>query len=581
MLSIWKTRDVNSIAHQTNTYKADIKGITSHDTLTTINQLLTTRSFRPTPIRSDIGLGGTDHMEMYKPAVDIVLEALDKHTPICVCLDYDCDGQTAGACLIHTLEALGAEVTYVVPNRLTDGYGLKVELVKAKAKPKSLLITVDNGITNCEEVAALTKLGYKVLITDHHLPEGDLPEASYILNPKVYLAEDMDEYMAPGVYVAAKLALLVARAKLVTDDTTLTFEHPFYKLWHFCTCLTALGILSDIIELDDLMHYQLLLGMSELRCTTHDGLLALFDICKIRSNQPLTTTALSYLVVPKLNAAGRMGEAEMGLNLLLLECDGSTSKTASLLAANNLKNLNENRKIIEQSIFDEAKEQAESYLTHRSHSLIVYSDKWHLGVLGIVAARLVDEFNRPTLVLGRGTDGTINGSGRTVEGTDIFNAVEQCKDSLIKFGGHKGACGIALAEEHLLDLQDAFEAACSKLNLSEKEFEVDADVKVATLQDVEFQMFLNENFQPFGNLHPEINLKLTDVLVYQLEHRRDALYLVLEQDGYRVVVSKYKAPESWDIFSEQQVDVLISPTPLYYAGVTNMEYKLVDIRTHQ
>lgn len=500
----------------------------------------------------------------------MINQAIDKHQPILVCLDYDCDGQTAGACMITVLKALGADVNWVVPNRLKEGYGLNIDLIQTKVKPQSLIITVDNGIANREEVDKLHELGHTVLITDHHLQEGDLPKADLIVNPKISMTDKDPEYMAPGVYVGAKTALAAAHLRGLE-------EPKFYHLWQYCSSLVAMGIVSDVIELNDLLRRQLFLGLTELREIDHAGLNALLYSSSVKPNQPISSTTLAFYVCPKLNAAGRMGKPEDGLNLLLMELDDSANYAKSLQAAQALRQLNVERKKIENNIYLDITTATGS--DNYQYSCVVANENWHVGVLGIVASRVAETYDVPTIILSK-KDGVWEGSGRSVEGIDLFSVVQQCKDLLIRFGGHSAAIGIAIQPENLEAFKAKFEEVLTPLMTHRTlTYAIDADVSVRELQSPMLQTFF-ENFEPVGNKNPVLNLCLRSVKVSTVRERNNALELIIRDSEDRsLLVSRYHAPDEWKELSDKWIDILVSPTPSYYTSNTSYEYRIVDIKS--
>lgn len=508
--------------------------------------------------------------DMYRPGVEMIQHAINLKQPIIVALDYDCDGQTAGACIVTVLKAAGANVSWVVPNRLDQGYGLNVDLIKGTGLKEALIVTVDNGITCVDEVNELRKLGHTIVVTDHHLQEGELPEADAIINPKVCVQINNPEYMAPGVYVSAKTALLVA--KDLVDETK------YLELVSYCNCLVALGIVSDVIELNTLMRDQLLIGLAELNTIKHAGIHSLLESCGAKDGQNITSNFLAFSVAPKLNAAGRMGAPEKAVELLLTAGNESHDSTKVMLMANALLFLNSDRKIIEQDIFTTALEQLKTLPEKYKNTVVVYHENWHAGVLGIIAARLVEITNKPTIVLTKTKHG-VEGSGRSVESFDLFQALQNCSRVLDHFGGHMVAAGVGLKEENLEAFKDRFEEEVTKLGLPTEVIRyIDADVTISTLCNIHFQMFL-DTLEPHGPLNPELVLRIRNVEIYSIEFRGQVLVAVLsDRDGYMLQCSKYRGPQEWLRYREQLVDVFVTPTAVFYTGRTEVKYNIVDIQ---
>lgn len=542
-----------------------------------IKQLCERRSDYVLPhISGNRGIADDAFADFYASGVMLIQQSIDLKQPIIVALDYDCDGQTAGACMVHVLRKAGAEVYWTVPNRLEHGYGLNVELIHNVIQQhhldKVLIVTVDNGITCVEEVKQLKEEGHMVLITDHHLQEGDIPAADAVVDPKISMLESDAEYMVPGVYVAAKTALRAAK-KYVDEKT-------YNELVTYCNELVALGIVSDIIELNELIRDQLLIGLSSLHTTQHAGLRCLLDICRAKDNQNISSNFLAFSVVPKLNAAGRMGAPEKGVELLLATGEDANDNTTILLMANALKFLNSDRKIIEGKIFEEALAQVPALEEKYKNTLVLYHEGWHAGVLGIIAARVAEAYSKPTIVLTKTSNG-IEGSGRSVEGYDLFISLQKC-DTLSSFGGHMVAAGVHLTEDKVEAFRDQFEQVVAETGLpKEVVLYEDADVTIPVLNDVKWQMFF-ETFEPYGPCNPELNFKLRKVEVYSIEVKTNTVTIVLrDTDDYMMQVSKYHFPQEWLNYKGKLVDILLTPNPLYFSSLTVMEYRIVDIRPYQ
>jgi len=530
------------------------------------------------PITTHIGIDqpSSEVAAPWKDTAAKIVAAIQQHQKICVSLDYDCDGQTAGACMVKVLQACGADVHWVVPDRLADGYGISIPKVTQEVPSGSLIITVDNGITAVEEVKALKEKGYDVIITDHHLKEDTvgLPPTETILDPKLFCSEKDDEYMAPGVYVSAKVSLLVAK-QFVSDEV-------YFTLWQYCAQLVALGIVSDVIELNPLMRQQLRLGLSELRTSQHDGINALLANCRILETQDITATVLSFSVIPSLNAAGRMGEPHKAVELLLMSTDDSFNKTQSTLAANTLRHINSDRKIIEQTIFTEACDLADKLLDKYKFSVVIYGKNWHAGVLGIVAARMKEIYGRPIIVLSD-RENQLEGSGRSIESVSLFESLQNCHELLERFGGHAVACGLQLKPEKLEEFRAKLDAEIGKQgNLPPITFNVDTTVSIEDLDDVRLTLALT-NFEPFGNRNEQLVYRINNVEILRSEVRNNALYLTLANSyGRRVTISKFRPTEAWiNIPEGTMCDVLVTPMPLYFSNRVSVEYRILDIKLHQ
>ena len=521
-----------------------------------------------------VGIASSHNREHYVPAAERIIKAINQKEEILVYGDFDVDGMTATACLYKVLKACGANISYYIPSRLT-GHGLHADEIKNSTC--KLVVTVDTGITAIDEVAVIKAQDKEVIITDHHLPDMlGVPETT-IINPKVYTGEDDPEFMAPGIYVASKLALLVARY-FIKDGAKWIEQHKY------CAQLTTLGIVSDVIPLNQLMRQQAAYGIICLCESTHDGLNALLTLCGHKDFQSITTRFLSYVCIPKMNAAGRLGHCEDCLRVLLLDKDESLHKSDSLLAANRLKSLNEERKLIEHAVFDQALEQIEAThaLESNPHSIIVYQNGWHKGVVGIVASKLTELYRVPALVLTSDRpDGDITGSGRTVEGVDLYKSLEYCfeKGSIKQFGGHTRAAGLVTDMHHLTELRQQFEFYVgTQLKVVQHQVIIDSDVTFQELYDVRLTMFL-ESMEPTGSGNPSVVLKLPPAIVYSVRKRGEVTSLVLiDEKGHTLMVSKYQAPESWDELLDRNVEVLVTPVFSAFSVSTTIDWDVVSLR---
>lgn len=569
---IWQQRKgpkevgANSIANIHDWYPNKFKG------LQLVFDICQARGNLDTPeVKGAVGISSTEGLATYQPAIDAIIQAIDSKQRILIALDYDCDGQTAGACMVKVLRACGADVTWVVPNRLVHGYGLNVELITNAVPPGALIVSVDNGIANVAETKFLKELGYQVVITDHHIPDTEqLPEADALVDPKVNLQPEDPEYMVPGVYVAAKTALAVARKYV--DSGTWGILHAY------CNCLVGLGIVSDVIELHPEIRKQLLVSLADLNSCRFTGIAALLDMARARADRPINSTFIAFYVAPKLNAAGRMGCAQDGVDLLLFEDISDKGYAEAAIMANKLKNLNADRKVIEGVIYEEALKQVPVLLEQYPNSLVLYDPNWHLGVLGIIAARVAEQYHRPTIVLS-GAGEAIEGSGRSVDNLDLYGCLSNCQDVITGFGGHLVAAGVSLLSANLDTFRKRFEEEVSKAGIpTEITIEYDAEATVSDITDVRFHMFL-DTIEPCGNLNPEVVIRLNFLKVLESSTRGENLSIVLKDNSDRVFIgSKFKAPDAWKNLDGKYVDVLVSLQPSYYTGSTNMEYRLVDIK---
>lgn len=372
-------------------------------------------------------------------AVACIQDALDRHRRIAVYGDYDADGITATALLYTYLKSLGADVTYYLPHRETDGYGLhKESLERLFQDGVQLVVTVDTGITAVEEAAYAAALGMELVITDHHKPQEPLPAACAVVDPhRADCPSVFKDYAGVGV------ALLLVCA-LEGDD-----ESVFDRF----SDLAALGTLADVMPLRGFNRALVRRGLKKLNESPCAGLKQLAVVSGM-AGKPHTASSTVFSLAPRLNAAGRMGAPEVALKLLL--CENSED---ALLLATDLNRLNTERQEIENVLLKEAVEQVEKDPSLAAQRVIVVAGRdWNNGVTGIIAARLLERYGKPCIVVSEGEGGIAKGSGRSLRGFSLFEAVEACADVLIAFGGHEMAAGLTLESARIEEFRVAINA---------------------------------------------------------------------------------------------------------------------------
>jgi len=404
-------------------------------------------------------LPGFDRLKGIDAAAERLARAIAQRERILIVADYDADGATACAVGMRGLANLGAHVDFIVPNRFEFGYGLTPEIVAlAAAREPHLLVTVDNGIASVEGVAAAVARGIDVLITDHHLPGRALPSPAIIVNPNQPGCDFPSKNIA-GVGVmfyvlAATRARLRAAGQLEGRDANLAA----------LLDLVALGTVADVVRLDQVNRIFVEQGLARLRAgRAHPGLLALFAVAG-RDPRRATAFDLGFVAGPRLNAAGRLADMSLGIRCLLAD-----SMADAMALATELDRLNRERRDVEASMQEEALAELESVVdavNPSQYTLCLYRPGWHQGVVGIVASRLKDRFHRPAIVFARGAGGELKGSGRSIGGfhlRDALDTVAKREPALIaKFGGHAFAAGLSLAEDALPAFAKAFEQVASE-----------------------------------------------------------------------------------------------------------------------
>ena len=431
-------------------------------------------------------LGDPFSLPQMRTAVSRILAALDQHERIALFGDYDVDGVTSLALLDEMLRGYGGAPALFLPLRMEEGYGLSRESVDrcVEQHQPQLLIAVDCGTSSINEVTDLKKRGIDVIILDHHEPKSELPDCVAMVNPK--LTECGFEYLS-SVGIVFKLchALLKTRP-LPGFDLKSKLD------------LVALGTVADIVPLRDENRLLVQRGSIEIARTSRIGLRKLMQVAGVR--QPILPEDIGYRLGPRLNAAGRLSTAEKSLRLLLTHDEGEAT-----LLATELDQQNRDRQEVEKQIFNAAVEKIDNQFNAAADAAIVVgSQDWHPGVLGIVASRLVRKFHRPAIVIGFDEKGVGKGSGRSIEGLNLVEALNCCADNLEKYGGHEMAAGLAVREENFDRFAEAFRSTAREL-LSEEALQpcLHLDHELAfTDIDVEFLRW-HELLQPFGNGNPQ------------------------------------------------------------------------------
>ena len=462
-------------------------------------------------------------------AAAYLADAIAANKKMVIVADYDCDGATACAVGLRGLRMLGAQVDYIVPNRFEYGYGLTPEIVELTQRTTSpdIIVTVDNGIASIEGVAEANKRGIDVVVTDHHLPAATLPDARVIVNPNQPECGFPSKNLA-GVGVMFYV-LLALRAELRNRGVFDVSNQP--KLDTLLD-LVALGTVADVVKLDANNRILVAQGLKRMRAgKMHAGVAALF---RVAGRNPNTATPfdLGFAVGPRLNAAGRMDDMKIGIECLTTDDEGRAWDIAQ-----QLNNLNLERRAKEAEMQDAALLLLDQFEAQDSTTLCVFDESWHQGVIGIVASRLKDKFYRPTITFAPGGDGVIKGSGRSIPGfhlRDALDLVSKHVPGLIhKFGGHAMAAGLTIGANDLATFQAAFEQVGKHLlEPAQLERIVETD---GILEDnyytVDFIHLLEQ--QVWGQGFPAPTFSDEFRLISQRVLKERHLKLMLEKNGQR------------------------------------------------
>ena len=508
-------------------------------------------------------------------AIERILSAISLGQRITVYGDYDVDGTTSTALLTHYLRSVGATVQFFIPDRFKHGYGLSPKGMEAvHALGTDLIIALDCGVTAVNEAVMASELGMSLIVCDHHTPQNELPEAVAVLDAK---REDCSYPFKElcGCGVTFKLALAVHKALGKNPD----------ELLHYLD-LVAVATAADMVSLHGENRILLREGLKQLRYRPRLGLRMLADQAGAKLSEA-TTRSIAFSIGPRINAAGRLGDAARAVNLLL--ADDQIEATAR---ARQLERLNEERRVLDRETQKQAFAQADRFLAGRErHAVILHHPDWHLGVIGIVASRLVERHYRPAIMLAS-SGKVIKGSARSVAGINIFNALTACDDLLVEYGGHDYAAGLTLMPENLPAFIERFNQAVLEAvseNTLEPCVDIDAEMRLSELDD-RFWAVLKQ-FEPFGqdNPAPVFVARNLDIMgpVAGVGRKRDHVKFSVREAGSSHPVrnaigfglGKYLQELSEAQATQQPIDLAFSIEENTWNGRTSLQLNVVDIRT--
>lgn len=368
-------------------------------------------------------------------AADIIREAVQQQKNIVVYGDYDVDGITSTALLVQYLRGIGAKAGFYIPSRMEEGYGVNEQALRTLAEKKAqLIITVDCGITAMQECEIAHELGMQIIITDHHECREELPDADAVVNPKRFDNEFPFDRLA-GVGVAYELIVALENG-----------DHQ--KVLNRFADIVALGTIADVVSLQGENRAIVKAGLQKLQQTENIGLRALLEVAGLKG-KPVTTANVGFGIAPRLNAAGRIGDAKCGVRLLLCQ-DMAQAKEMAMA----MELANRQRQQMEQEILQQVTAQIEQDKAYQKKKvLVIAGEGWHQGVIGIVASRIKERYHKPTIII-TCTEGMGKGSGRSIPHFNLFEALQNCGALLEQFGGHEQAAGITVKQENIPALEE-------------------------------------------------------------------------------------------------------------------------------
>ena len=482
-------------------------------------------------------------------------DAIDRGEKIAVYGDYDADGVTATAVLYTYLEGMGADVTYYIPNRLSEGYGMNNAAIdRLFSEGVTLIVTVDNGISATEEVEYAKTLGIDTVITDHHKLSGEMPSAVAVINPQRQDCPEFKELSGVGV------AFMLVAANEGDIETALEYYSD----------LVAIGTTADVVPMKGINRLFLRRGAESIKYGSNAGIAALLS----ESGREIDSAAISFGIVPKINASGRMGDAEKALRLLLSEDE---EQAAYLAEAVNLDN--HRRQEIEAEILKEAAEIIERENLLKYPVIIVSKENWHQGVLGIVAAKISELYERPAIIFSEEADEAI-GSGRSFGDFSLFEALKECKKYLVRFGGHKLAAGLTIKTENISILREKIsEIYKASSDISLPPLNVSAKVAFSELTCAAVEEL--EYLKPFGSENPQPIFVLENVFlenIYPIGEGKHTRFKLSSGNDSIYAVAFGRTKESFGLEIGSRVSVALTVEMSFYQGKKTLSFKVCDIK---
>ncbi|HEX2779124.1 MAG TPA: single-stranded-DNA-specific exonuclease RecJ [Gemmatimonadaceae bacterium] len=497
-------------------------------------------------------------------AVDRLASAVRNGETVMVHGDYDVDGICSTTILTKTIRDLGGKAVPFIPHRVTDGYDLSMAGVRAAIDVGAkVVVTCDCGTSAREPVGALCRAGIDVIVSDHHLPGGALPECLAVLNPKRDGCEYPDKNLA-AVGIAFKLALALTKASGANDAPVMAMLD-----------LVALATIADIAPLRGENRVMVRYGLRMLAETRNVGLRALIRAAGL-DGKPLTAGRVGFILAPRLNAVGRLGHALRGVQLLLATTEGEANGIAR-----ELEELNRERQEIDKATLAQARQQVASLDLGRTYGLVLASEGWHPGVIGIVASRIVEDTGRPAVLVAIDEQGQGKGSGRSIPAFDLHAALAACREHLVRFGGHRSAAGITIDRARLAEFTRAFnEAAMARLTREDLVPELKVDVEIRLPEATEELEALLRHFEPFGigNATPVLVSRGVRLASRPRVLKGEGLRITLEQDGVQLEAIGWGLAGLAPLLAEgATVDVAYRLERDDYKGEQTLQARLADV----
>jgi single-stranded-DNA-specific exonuclease len=497
-------------------------------------------------------------------ATERITAALESKEKILVFGDYDVDGTTAVACMYRFLKKAGADTDYYIPHRYREGYGVsKAGIDFAATNGFTLIISLDCGIKSVDLVGYAQSVGIDFVICDHHTPDATLPPAIAILNPKQNNCPYPFKELC-GCGVGFKLIMALAKLWGIPDED--------------CYCyldLVATAIAADIVPIYGENRILAYFGLKQVNERPSAGIKALIELSKVQKELQINT--LVFVIAPRVNAAGRMDDGRKAVQLFVEEDPVKALEFAAILHSDN-----DDRKEADISITEEAVAiiEADTGLTNRK-SIMLYKSHWHKGVVGIVASRLIEKFYRPTVVLTASND-IVAGSARSVSGFNIYEAIHQCRDLLIGYGGHFYAAGVTLETKNVPAFRERFEAVVANSITKEMmvpEIVIDAEVRFKDLKHSFYKIL--QQMEPYGpeNMRPVFIAKGVKETGYSRIVKEQHIRFVLQQDNITFTGIAFNMAAKYNLLQPGKgIDIVFTLDENDWNGEIVLQLKVIDFR---
>ena len=493
-------------------------------------------------------------------AVERIRKAIETQEKVIIYGDYDVDGITSITVLKSFLKDVGLDVDYYIPNRLEEGYGLNKNAIDEIAKNKyTLMITVDCGISAIEEVNYANSLGIEVIVTDHHEPGEELPKALAVIDNKRKDSKYPFRELA-GVGVAFKVSQALAQSMNVKEEEYLKYLD-----------IVCVGTISDIVPLISENRVITKLGIKLLKQTRNTGLKAIINSS---GYSQINSTTISFGVAPRINACGRMGKAEQALKLLLSKDIYEVNKLTQ-----ELNNYNRERQEIEKEIFESVLNKIEQNNLDKNRTIVVGGEGWHHGVIGIVSSKITEKYFKPSILLSFEEDGTGKGSGRSIPGFDLHEALMKCENCLEKFGGHSMAVGLTLKKDKFEQFYEEFEKV-AKENKTENIvpiINVDAKIELNEIDNTVVEDL--KQLEPFGEANKMPVFALKNIRIDSIRALSEGKHLkltlrdnnqIINAIGFNIgeLANEYKIGDKVDLAGVLEINT--------FNGIDNLQINIKD-----